>query len=139
MGLFTSVLFARGKGDISTFPVKSWRSVNPRRFNGSIVRAARQGGRWVQNPLLIAVRYLGNPNVGYIRITRKDNRPVAPTRSTVTVFLGDFLDDAVAGSWTEFIMRKSVHSRTWRLTRIRMAFLGNRINSPRAFLKGPLP
>lgn len=130
---FPLTTISAGYRDVSSFPVQSWREINPSVFNTKIRRAFQRREQWVRNPLIIVIRFLNRPNVRYTKIIRRDNRTENPTKTTITVYLDGFADDAIRGSWDRIRLERQKKDGPWKISFAHRAILGGRYNSPKVF------
>ncbi|MBN2565345.1 MAG: MliC family protein [Candidatus Eisenbacteria bacterium] len=111
-------------------PVCSWDREDVGEFNEAVESAARAGETWPEDPLRVALAYVGNATGSVVALTQRGDSAEAPSRIVITVVREGLADDSVRGVWHELHAARA--GSTWVLTDAYSAWRcwrGTQINS----------
>ena len=106
---------------IKNFLVESSSPIAFAEFNQRLSQEASEGKLWVQDPIRVALEFMGSRHSPRVNIQREDQGAEVAHSTTVTVVEDGYLDDSVRGTWTRFKMKKT-DSQTWRVVDIQRAY-----------------
>ncbi len=82
-----------------TGPVESFEELDMAPFERSIRQAAADGAPWVEDPLQMALAFVGPFEGRSQSITRRNDSSEAPGHVEIIVVEDGYLDDSVRGAW----------------------------------------
>jgi heat shock protein HslJ len=106
---------------VETFLVESSSPIAFAEFNQRLSQEASEGKVWVQDPIRIALEFMGSRHEPRVNIQREDQGGEVAHSTTVTVVEDGYLDDSVRGTWTRFKMKRN-DNRTWRIVDVQRAY-----------------
>jgi heat shock protein HslJ len=111
--------FAESK--VESFLVESSSPITFAELNQRLSQEASEGKAWVQDPIRVALEFMGSRHSPRVNIQGEDQGGEVAHSTTVVVVEDGYLDDSVRGTWTRFKMKRT-DSRTWRVVDIQRAY-----------------
>jgi len=106
--------------NVKSFSVESSSPIAFAEFNQRLSQEASEGKSWVQDPIRVALEFMGSRHSRRVNIQREDQGGEVAHSTTVIVVEDGYLDDSVRGTWTRFKMKRT-DSRAWRVVDIQRA------------------
>jgi hypothetical protein len=110
---------------VSDIEVKSIKSLDPKKLNTEISKAAGKGETWTRDAVRVALKFVGEGLKGNTKIIDVRTPPEGQDTATVTVTASGYLDDAIGGERWRLWLQKSPNG-TWTIQRALWAQLCNR-------------
>jgi hypothetical protein len=110
---------------VSGIEVRSVKSLDTKKLNAEVSKAASKGEAWTKDAILVALKVTGTELKGNKQIVEVRTPPEQRDKSTVTVTNSGYLDDAVGGERWRLWLEKGAEG-TWTIKRVLWAQLCTR-------------
>jgi hypothetical protein len=119
--------FAQDREDfgVADIKVQSVKTLDPKKLNVAVSKAAGQGETWAKDPVLVALKLVGTGLKGNRKIIDVRMPPESQDTATITVTESGYLDDAIGGERWRLWLHKSANG-IWTIQKALWAQLCNR-------------
>jgi hypothetical protein len=110
---------------VSGIEVRSVKSLDTKKLNAEVSKAAGKGEAWTKDAVLVALKVTGSELTGHTKIIEVRTPPEQRDAATITVTNSGYLDDAVGGERWRLWLKKG-DDGTWTIKRALWAQLCSR-------------